>query len=109
MRFLCADEESRPHFAANVREITDFCVDVERHAVRFEILLGAPGKLDVAVRGHHVGVAVPFDFVGFHADVSKRNGYIIFGMVNIFDPHLGTLGRDLNLVLLCPNEEENRN
>jgi hypothetical protein len=66
------DIETWAHLARNIREITNFSVDIERKMVRLQMFVSAVIDNVLACRDH-VGVFVIGDFICLQSHITVRN------------------------------------
>src|SRR5262249_44896991 len=64
---------------------------------------------DVLPSRNYICFIVIVDFVRFEPHLSIGHNHLVLGVVNVAGPTLVSVRVDLNLVLLCPEKEENTN
>ena len=106
MRLLGCNKETRAHLATDIRKIPGFCFDIEAHMAGVELLFVA-NEFEPAVCRYNFGVVVVSDLVGGETHVAVRHDDIVLCVIDVFFPPLRAGCRDLDLVLLCPQNQEN--
>ena len=106
MRFLGSNIKPRSQLPADVAEVADLRFDVEADMGRVEHFLFAR-KLHVIPCRYDFRIVVVGNFVSLNPYVAVRGNNVVLRVIHVLLPPLRTGRRDLDLVLLCPEKDEN--
>ena len=106
MRFLGRYKKTRTELAADVSEVANLRLNIHADVACFE-MFAATRELDVVARSQDFRVVINGNFIGLDSHITVRDHDIFFCVIDTLFLSLWAGCCDHELVLLCPEKQEN--